>query len=127
MPRFNRDYRYDMGFAINGSPIPDPATYGGSESALDTSAERDATGYLHRTMVATKHTFKMGWKNITWDMTQSILKKVSPAKFEFTVPDPADGRAKTYECYAGDRSWECVWSPGGEDSIGNLSFNVIEY
>ena len=127
MSRFNRDYRYDMGFAVNGSPLPDPASFGGTENSLDTEAERDASGYLHRNMVATKHTYKMGWKNIDWQMMTDILSKVSGSKFQFTAPDPSAGETVTRDCYAGDRSWECVWSPAGEDSIGNLSFNVIEY
>lgn len=127
MSRFNREYRFDMGFAVNGNPLPDPATYGGTENSLDTKAERDASGNLHREMVATKHTYKMGWRNIEWQMISDILSYVRGEEFDFTAPDPATGENVTRKCYAGDRTWDCVWSPAGEDSLGNLNFNVIEY
>lgn len=125
--RAQRDYRYDMRFAVNGELIPDPTEYSGTESSLDTSAERDATGYLHRTMVAIKHPVKIKWKNIDWDMITKILAKVKGDRFEFTCPDPSQGGVVTRTCYAGDREWDCVWSPDGVDSLGNLSFSVIEY
>lgn len=120
-------YRFDMGFAVNDEPIPDPFEYSGSESSLDTSAERDATGYLHRNMVAIKHPMKIKWQNIDWKMICFILDKVRKDRFRFTCPDPAAGGIVTRECYAGDREWTCQWMPGGGEGIGDLSFSVIEY
>ena len=125
--KFDREYRYDLGFAVNGKPLPDPSGFGATENSLDTSAERDARGYLHRAMVATKHTYKLSWRNIDWDMTKRILNAVVGESFSFTCPDPATGEKKTRKCYAGDRQWECTWFPGGKDSLGTLSFNVFEY
>ena len=125
--KFDREYRYDMGFVANGKPLPDPSKFGATENSLDTSAERDATGYLHRAMVATKHTYSLGWKNITWDMTKQILNAVVGESFMFKCPDPSTGGIRESKCYAGDRKYDCVWYPDGEDSVGNLSFNVIEY
>ena len=63
-----REYRYAMGFKVDGQPIPDPAAFSGSDSSLDTSAERDANGMLHRAMVATKHPIKIEWRHIEWHM-----------------------------------------------------------
>lgn len=120
-------YRFDMGFAVDGYPIPDPYEFSGTESALDTSAERDATGYLHRTMVATKHPLKIKWQNIDWPIINEILDRVKGDKFMFTCHDPAAGGIVTRECYAGDRDWTCKWAPGGGKYIGDLSFSVIEY
>lgn len=120
-------YRYDMGFMVDGHPIPDPFEYSGAESALDTSAERDATGYLHRAMVATKHPLKIKWQNIDWKMINQILALVIGERFMFTGPDPAAGGMVTRECYAGDREWTCQWMPGGDAGIGDLSFSVIEF
>ena len=122
-----RDYRYTMGFAVDGQPIPDPAGFSGSDSALDTSAERDANGLLHRAMVATKHPLKIEWRHIEWDMITSILKKVAGESFQFTYPDPSTGSQSTRTCYAGDRSWNCVWAPADRTYIGMLSFSVIEF
>ena len=68
-------YRYNMGFSINGEPIPDPSEFSGKESDLDTMGERDATGYLHRNMVATKYPVKLSYKNIPWDMLMLICLK----------------------------------------------------
>lgn len=122
-----RMYRYDMGFMVDGQPIPDPAAFSGSDSSLDTSAERDANGMLHRAMVATKHPLKIEWRNIEWNMITSILKKVAGESFQFTYPDPSTGGHSTRTCYAGDRSWDCVWAPSDGIYIGTLSFSVIEY
>lgn len=127
MGRIHVTYRYDMGFLVDGKPIPDPFEFSGTESALDTSAERDATGYLHRAMVATKHPYKIKWQNIEWEMINQILAKVKGDRFQFTCPDPANGLPSTRECYAGDREWNCRWSPEGKEYIGDLSFSVIEY
>lgn len=127
MGRFNREYRYDMGFAVNGKPLPDTASFGATENALDTSAERDATGYLHRAMVATKHTYKMGWRNIDDSMAKYILSLIGGESFTFTCKDPFTGRVHSRKCYAGDRSYDCVWFPGGKEALADLSFNVIEY
>ena len=116
-----------MGFAVDGQSIPDPSAFSGSVSSLDTSAERDANGTLHRAMVATKHPLKIEWRNIEWEMITNILSKVGGESFQFTYPDPSTGTQSTRKCYAGDRSWDCVWAPEGGSSIGTLSFSVIEF
>lgn len=118
---------YTMGFKIGMESIPDPAVFTGAESDLDTMGERDATGYLHRNMVATKHPLKMEYHNIPWDMIMKIGKMLQSNKFNFTFPSPFTGKCETIEAYVGDRSFECVWSPRNEIWIGNLSFSVIEY
>lgn len=131
--RTHGTYRYDMQFAVNGNPIPDPYEYSGTESDLDTEAERDATGYLHRRKVATKHPLKIKWQNIDWWMIEYILglvKEGAQDRFQFTCIDPAVGpEPVTRTCYAGDREWSCEWIPGGDyrEGLGNLSFSVIEF
>lgn len=133
MPRTHGTYSFKMRFAVNGVPIPDPYEYSGTESDLDTSAERDANGLLHRTKVATKHPVKIKWQNIDWWMICKILNLVKEGeqdRFEFTCIDPSMGpEPVTRICYAGDRQWTCKWIPGGDfvDGIGDLSFSVIEF
>lgn len=125
-----RGYRYDLGFAVNGTPLPDPSGFSGETADLDTSAERDATGMLHRDRVATKIPVVMTYTNITWDMCQTILQAVSPAEFQFTCPDPNTGALRTGTYYAGNRKWDTVWLPAGEGPAGwyaDLTFSVIEY
>lgn len=121
-----RTYNYEMGFAINGEPIPDPAEFSGKESDLDTEGGRDATGTLHRNRVATKHPLKLGYKNITWEMMQSIMSKMLGDKFQFTYPDPRTG-VTTITAYCGDRDWDCVMADAQRGYLGNLNFSVIEY
>ena len=120
------NYRYDMGFMIGSTAIPDPAGFSGAVSDLDTMGKRDATGYLHRCMVATKHPLKMKYQNISWDMIKTICSLMASDKFQFSYPDPAVG-IKTIDAYVGDREWEVVTSVPGYEPIGNLSFSVIEY
>ena len=119
-----RTYNYEMGFAINSEPIPDPAKFSGRDSDLDTEGGRDATGTLHRNKVATKHPIKISYENIGWGMIQTIMSKMLDAQFQFTYPDPRTGLT-TITAYAGDREWDCVMA-GSEGYIGNLSFSMIE-
>lgn len=130
-----RGYSYRMGFQINGSPIPDPSVFTGAASALDTSGGRDATGTLHRAMVATKHPLKLEYHSITFDMMENIMSKMRGDSFQFTFPDPLEGYI-TIKAYVGDREWEtqAAQNQVQEQSatwkrswLGNLSFSVIEY
>ena len=66
-------YAYTMGFMINNSPIPDPASFTGAVSDLDSMGERDATGELHRNRVAVKHPLKMEYKNISAKVILSVV------------------------------------------------------
>ena len=119
--------KYTMGFAVGSTPIPDPSVFTGAESDLDTMGERDATGYLHRNKVATKHPLKLEYHGIPWDTIMSISGLLKNAKFSFTFPSPFTGTEQTIDAYVGDREFETVWSPENEMWIGNLKFSVIEY
>ena len=127
MSREYPDPGYDMGFSIDGIPIPNPAVFTGAESDLDTMGERDATGYLHRNRVATKHPLKIEYHNISWNLIMDICPLLRKDKFTFTFPSPFRGGFQTIDAYVGDREFECVWKPFGHVGIGNLSFSVIEY
>lgn len=118
---------YLMGFQIDGKDIPDPSAFSGSESDLDTMGERDATGYLHRDMVATKYPVKMEYRNIPWVMITKICGMLRKEKFSFTFPDPFNNCMSTVEAYAGDREFEAVWASEFSAWIGTLKFSVIQY
>ena len=79
---------YSMGFKVGNTAIPDPSAFSGKESDLDTMGERDATGYLHRNRVATKHPLNLEYKNIPWSTILEIGSLLTNAKFSFTYPDP---------------------------------------
>lgn len=116
-----------MGFLVNDFPIPDPKEYSGSVSDLDTSAERDANGLLHRTRVATKHPLKLAYEAIDWEMILRICELMKDDKFQFTYPDPRTGGMTTATCYVGNRDWNCKWFPFEGYRLGSLNFSVIEY
>ena len=118
---------YTMGFEVNGEPIPDPNVFTGSESDLDTMCERDATGYLDRNRVATKHPLKIEYNNISWELIMDISKLLRNDKFTFTFPSPFTGDMQTIDAYVGDRNFETVRSPMGGVWIGSLKFSIIEY
>ena len=132
-----RGHNYSMGMKVNGEPIPDPSVFTGKASALDSQGSRDANGYLHRCMVATKHPLKLEYHSITFAMMESIMSKMTGESFNFTFPDPKDGYI-TIKAYVGDRDWtttmaretvdqmgrDVTWKNGW---IGDLSFSVIEY
>lgn len=130
-----RGYKYKMGFAVNGAAIPDPSVFTGKASALDSSGGRDATGTLHRAMVATKHPLKLEYNSISFAMMESIMSKMKGESFNFTFPDPLDGLI-TMKAYVGDRDWETqlagskpnTRSASWKDEwMGNLSFSIIEF
>lgn len=119
-------YRYDMGFKIGNTAIPDPYKFTGAVSALDTLGKRDATGTLHRNMVATKHPLKIEYQNIEWSKIQEICALMTGESFSFTYNDPSVG-LQTITAYVGDREWEAVRTVWNKPYIGNLKFSVIEY
>lgn len=127
-----RTYNYSMGFKVNGVAIPDPAVFTGKASALDTKGGRDATGTLHRNMVATKRPLKLEYHGISWKMMETIMNKMTGASFKFTFPDPMSGMI-TIRAYVGDRDWETIMAAGEREGnwkerwYGNLNFSVIEY
>lgn len=122
-----RQYSYNLGFAINGTPIPDPHGFSGSTSDLDTSAERGVDGYLHRNWVARKISTELQYKNISWDKLQEISTLMNTPQFSFTFPDPNTGTNRTTTCYAGDRNWTAVWLPTDGEWIADLTVSIIEY
>lgn len=121
-----------MGFKVNDVAIPDPAVFTGKASALDTEGGRDATGTLHRNMVATKRPVKLEYHGISFAMMEKIMSKMTGSYFSFTFPDPMNGLT-TIKAYVGDRDWETTIANGSQAGawkerwFGNLNFSVIEY
>lgn len=119
---------YVMGFKIGETALPDPASFSGKESDLDTMGERDATGYLHRNRVATKHPMNVEWKNVPWGKIQEMCGLMMSDKFTFSYPNPFSATGvTTIQAYAGDRDFTAVWSPQYGEWVGNLKVSIIEY
>lgn len=119
--------RFALGFAVNGTAIPDPKGFSGKVSDLDILGKRDTTGTLHRKRVATKNPLKIEYENIPWEWIKQICQLMTAEKFNFTYPDPATQANKTIEAYVGDREYEAVQLPENGPWVGNLKFSVIEY
>ena len=130
----DRVYPFDMGLAIDGTPIPDTAYPEGLTQGvadLDISAERTGDGMLHRERVRQGVcTVGLRYVNIGRDMCTFILGLLEPEKFKFTFFDKTIGKMRTGDFYVGDRDSGDYWLPAGAPESGkvvNLSFNVIEY
>lgn len=124
----DREYKYEMGFAINDVLIPDPSSFSGASSDLDTLGTRSTTGELHRNKVATKHHMKLSWNGLEWDMIRYIGDLLAQGdRFRFTYVDALDG-LQTIVAYCGDREWEALFCADTYDSkwLGTLSVSVIE-
>lgn len=123
-----RYYRYEMGFMINDTPIPDPSSFTGAASDLDTLGERDSYGDIRRNKIATKYHSKLEWKNIDWEMAGEIGHLLADGdRFNFTYIDPIDGEQEII-AYCGDREWEAVRCANSESRkwLCTLKVSIIE-
>lgn len=119
---------YRMGFKIGDTAIPDPSSFSGRESDLDTMGERDANGYLHRNRVATKHPMSIEYRNIPWKVITPLCQLMMQDKFTFRYPSPFSVSGMVnITAYAGDRNFTAVWSPEDGEWIGDLKVSIIEY
>ena len=125
-----RLYRYALSFTVDGTTIPDPAAYAVTDADLDTAAERDMTGLLHRDMVASKVSLEITYKAIDIDMATKIMALIKKTEFQFTFFDTTSGEVRTITAYSNNRRCTPVWLPEGQPHSGwyaDLQFPVIEY
>lgn len=125
-----RQYKYDMGFKVGDTNIPDPSKFTYQVGDLDTSGSRDATGLLHRAYVATKINYELSWNSLDWEMLQIILAAVNTPKFTFTGIDPRTfNTTYTGDYYVGDRTGDAHYYHEKKDDIAQFSLKLkfIEY
>ena len=119
---------FQMGFKVGNTTLPDPSSFSGKESDLDTMGERDATGLLHRNRVATKHPMNLSYKNLPWGVITEICQLLMADSFSFTYPSPfSTSGSVTITAYAGDRDFTAVWSPENDEWLGDIKVSIIEY
>lgn len=129
---------YKMGFAVNGTPIPDPTTYSGIVSDLDIFGERDLQGTLHRKRVATKEPLKLSWAAIPFTEAQAIVALTSGDSFQFTYRSMRTGQSRTMRAYRGAdvpyeflSCWDGRYTASSANAIEpclvNLNLSIIEY
>lgn len=128
---------YALGFKVNGTPIPDPTSWTGSISDLDTLGERDQTGTLHRNRVATKQPLKLNYTNIPWDEAQRIVELTKGASFQFTFMSLKSNAPVTIKAYRGaDLNYTVNTCFGGqfhsraqqrEECMVTIDMSIIEY
>lgn len=124
------NYRYDMGIKVRNTPFPDPSKWDYEVADLDTEAERDATGYLHRKKVATKVNYSFEWPGLGWEMLTLMLEAVDSAKFMLTAPDPRNyQRMWTGDYYVGNRDGTNLfyWPEHPETAVFTLKLKFIQY
>lgn len=124
------DYQYNMGIMVNSTPIPDPSEWEYQVGDLDTSGSRDATGRLHRAMVAQKINYGFTWSGIEWSMLQTILTAINSDIFTLTAPDPRTFVGTyTGDYYVGDRTGKVhYYRPDSEEvALFELKLKFIEY
>ena len=125
-----RQYKYDMGFTVGSTALPDPSKFTYQVGDLDTSGSRDATGLLHRAYVATKINYELSWNSLDWQMLQTILAAVNTPKFTFTGIDPRTfNTTYTGDYYVGDRTGDALYYLEEKDDIAQFSLKLkfIEY
>ena len=125
-----RQYKYDMGFKVGDTNIPDPSKFTYQVGDLDTSGSRDATGLLHRAYVATKINYELSWNSLDWEMLQIILAAVNTPKFTFTGIDPRTfNTTYTGDYYVGDRTGDAHYYLEQKEDIAQFSLKLkfIEY
>ena len=125
-----RQYKYDMGFKVNSTNIPDPSKFTYQVGDLDTSGSRDATGLLHRAYVATKINYELSWNSLDWEMLQTILAAVNHPKFTFKGIDPRTfNTTYTGQYYVGDRTGDAQYYLPEKDDVAQFSLKLkfIEY
>lgn len=121
-----------LGFKIGNTSIPDPSEYGYASQSLDTYAERDLSGLLHRSMVDTKKNVSITWKGLPYDVASEILGLVAGESFTLTFPCPeirtGDGMY-TGKYYVGDRKVNMLKANEDDKSlwIVSLAFDMIEF
>lgn len=127
-------YNNSMYFSIDGTRIPDPSRYDYSSQSLDTSAERDTKGLLHRKMVATKYNVSLEWQALDYETASNILRMVKSPKIEFGFPCPevpitTNSGRHIGNYYAGDRKVSVVKAVGTDKTkwVASLQFDLIEY
>ena len=128
----SRPYRYDMGFKVDDTDIPDPSKMTYQVGDLDTSGSRDATGLLHRAYVATKINYELSWNSLDWSMLQTILGAVNTPSFTFRAIDPRTFNTMyTGTYYVGDRTGDAQYyrshSDREDESEFSLKLKFIEY
>ena len=125
-----RQYNFNMGITINGTPIPDVSEMSYQVGDLDTSGSRDATGLLHRARVATKINYEFSWNALEWEMLSRILSLVNAEKFTLTAPDPRTFTGTyTGQYYVGDRTGKAYYFLENREEVSNMSLKLkfIEY
>lgn len=124
------NYHYDMGIMVGNVRIPDPSEWSYEVGDLDTEGARDATGYLHRAMVAQKINYEFKWQGMDWEMLEQILAAVDSDKFSLTAPNPKRfNQQYTGDYYVGDRKGKSYyyWLHMQGISLFDLSLKFIEY
>ena len=90
------------------------------------ATERVANGRLNRSRIAVKRQIELEWGILTWPDISAVLKSMSAVEFQFSYPDPMDGRYVTKTFYVGDRSAAVPLARGNDILWSGLKLTLTE-
>jgi hypothetical protein len=90
------------------------------------SSVRTADGTLNRDRIAVKRQIKIGWNALTIVQLSQILKAMKDVFFDFTFPDPMEGKYITRKMYVGDRPTPMAFIRNGVIWYKDIKFTLTE-
>ena len=116
-------------FKIDGISIPTPTSYVANVEDLSTEETgRTQDGVMHKDIVASKMTYEIGWKRLSWEDMAILLNALhQKQQFTFTHVDPRwSGRWVTGTFYVGKRSGAALDVSDTKRTWKDISMTFIE-
>ena len=116
-------------FKIDGISIPTPTEYVANIEDLSTEETgRTLDGVMHKDIVATKNTYNLTWKKLSWEDMAILLNALhQKQQFTFTHIDPRwSGRWVTGTFYVGKRSGAALDVTDTKRTWKDISMTFIE-
>ncbi len=113
-------------YKIDGTPMPSPTAASVGIEDLETSAYRDAQGYLHRERAREGvRKVSFSYDALTQDEYSDLIDLLSPVYFDLTYYDPQLG-AVTKECYCSKKEGNLYSAVLYNGLYRDVKFNCIE-
>jgi hypothetical protein len=114
---------------VNGVPlVASPSEFRVTILDLDDadSSVRTSDGMLNRDRIAVKRQIEIGWNALTSIQLSQILKAMKDVFFDFTFPDPMEGKYITKRMYVGDRPSPVAFERNGVLWWKDLKYTLTE-
>lgn len=114
---------------INGVAIKTPTEMSFTLQDYDSeNSKRSLSGKMTRDRIrANTRKFKLSFSLLSGEELSKILNAITPQFFNVTILDPLTNTVKTFEMYAGDKSFDVKQvKVNGKIKYNGLSFSLIE-